>query len=174
MKIYNIGDQVWCACTGTKEKSKPCPECFGKKYLTVILGDDSQVTIPCAGCAAGFDPSKGYVTYFEYSIDVFLGSIEKVEIERGGVSYSMSNHYYFKDDEVFETKEEAEVKAKEKADKFTKQELARIHRKDIRYHTWSWHVHYHRKQIRDCEETLKYAKKNLDAAKIKSKTEGGD
>ena len=174
MKIYNIGDQVWCASTGTKEKSKTCLECFGKKYLTVILGDDSQVTIPCAGCAAGYDPSKGYVTYSEFGIDVFQAFIERVEIERAGVKYSMSNHYYFKDNEVFETKEEAEIKAKEKADEFNKEELTRIHRKDKHHRDWSWHVYYHRKQIRDSEKTIEYAKKTLDAAKIKSKTEGDD
>ena len=79
-KIRQIGDIAWHAESGTRQETEVCPECCGKKYLTVILGDDSQVTIDCAGCASGYDPSKGYVSYWAHSAKVRQVMISGMEI----------------------------------------------------------------------------------------------
>jgi len=169
MKIYNIGDKVWYAGRKSTTESVVCPECFGKKYLTVILGDDSQVTIDCAGCEpGGCQPPRGYMTYYKQDIKVSQVTICKIEIDPTGVEYGYGEYncgcHITKDTDIFDTEEEAEVRAKELAEQWNQEQLARIHQKEKNNRTWSWHVHYHRRQIRDAEETIERSKKKLDAA----------
>lgn len=169
MEIYNIGDEVWYANRTSVSEKITCPECFGKKYLTVILGDGSQVTIDCAGCASGFEDPKGYVTYYKQDIEVRLITIDRVEINPDYVEYAFDKFgcgcHIAKDKDLFLTKEGAEVRAKELADEWNKEELAKLHRKEKNHRDWSWHVHYYRRQIRDAEKTIEYATKKLEAAK---------
>lgn len=171
MKTYNIGDKVWYARRQSKEEKVTCPECFGKRYLTVILGDDSKVIIHCAGCSStGYEEPRGYVTYYKQDIGVELVTICKVEIYHDHVEYGFDcvpgiSHHIAKDTDLFRTKEEAEVRAKELAEEWNKEQLAKIHRKEKNHRTWSWHVYYHRQEIRRAKETIEYATKQLDAAK---------
>ena len=72
----------------------------------------------------------------------------------------------------FETKEEAEVKALELAMEWNKEELERINRKEKNNRTWSWHVHYYRKMIRDKEKEITRAKEKLNVAQSKTPTGG--
>jgi len=166
---YNIGDKVWYAKTGTKEKSVECPECFGKKFLTVILGDNSKVTIDCAGCARGYEPPKGYVIYYEWGVDVREVTIQRMEIKPDEVTYGFWDCYSAETDRIFSTKEEAEKRALELVEEHNKEELARIYRKEKNNHTWSWNVHYHRDCIRRAEKDLIYHKAKLEASKGKLK-----
>lgn len=175
MQIYNIDDKVWYASrTSTKERIV-CPECFGKKYLTVILGNDSKVTVDCAGCALGYDPPRGYVTYYKQDVEVRLVTICKIEIGPDCIEYGFDRveHGYkiAKDTDLFDNRIQAEVRAKELAEEWNKEQLEKIHHKEKNHRDWSWHVHYYRKQIRDAKETIEYATKQLDAAKTHVKEE---
>ena len=169
MKIFNIGDKVWYAKLKSKQETLTCPECFGKKCLTVILGDDSKVTIDCAGCSSGYNPPKGYVTYWKQDVDVPLVIIEKVNISKKEVEYYFNDCYYAKDTDVFSTKEEAEIRAKELAEEHNKQELNKIYQKEKNNRNWSWHVYYYRNMIRNAEKDIERAKAKLDVAKEKAK-----
>ena len=166
--MFNLEDRVWHASRTNVEERVVCPECFGKKYLTVILGDDSQVTIDCAGCASGYDPPKGYVTYRKQDVDVSQVTIDRVEINPDYVEYGFDRVGYgiriAKDTEIFATKEEAEIRAKELAEEWNQVQLDRIHQKKKNDRTWAWHVHDYRKQIREAEKTIEYATAKLDAA----------
>jgi len=170
MDIRNIGDKVWVASRKSTQESIECPECFGKKYLTVILGDDSKVTIDCAGCSVGYDPSKGYILYHKLVHDVFFVAIVRVEITPGRVKYYFDD-YIAGDDIVFDTKEEARVKAKLLAEEWNKAELEKVHRKEKNNRTWSWHVHYYRKKIRDAEKDIECSQRTLNAAEEHAKGE---
>lgn len=171
--MYNIGDKVWHASRESTQERVICPECFGKKYLTVILGDDSRVTIDCAGCASGYDPPRGYVTYYKQFVNVSQVVINKVEVTRDYVEYGSSkgecNYRIGRDTDFFSTKKEAEIRATELAEKWNKEELEKIHRKEKNNRTWSWHVHYYRSQIRGAKKTIERAKEKLDAAKLHTK-----
>jgi len=166
---YNIGDKIWYAGRKSTEETVVCPECFGKKYLTVILGDDSRVTIDCAGCASGYGPPKGYVTYYKQYIDISPIVIDRVEINREYVEYGFNKTdcscRIAKDTDLFDTREEAEIRAKELAEEWNQEQLDMIHRKEKNNRSWSWHVHYYRKEIREAEKTIERAREKLDAAK---------
>ena len=175
MKTYNIGDKVWYAGRKNTLERVTCPECFGKKYLTVILGDDSKVTIDCAGCASGYDPPKGYVEYYKQTYDVRQITIDGVEMDRKSIQYKYddfgSHCRIAYNIELFDTKEAAEIRAKELAEEHNKQELERIHRKEKNNRAWAWHIHYYRRMIRDAKETIERAEKKLNVARSKAKEE---
>jgi hypothetical protein len=162
-----MGDRVWYAGRKGIQERVTCPECFGKRCLTVILGDDSKVTIDCAGCAAGYKPPKGYVLHYKQIVDVSQITIDGVEINPKEVRYKFDNYRMADGTDVFSSKEAAEIRAKELAEEYNKQEHERIHRKEKNNRTWSWHVHYYRKMIRDAKKTIERAEERLGIARTK-------
>lgn len=169
---YKMGDTVWFASANSSQKSEPCPDCFGKRYLTVIKGDGEQVTIDCAGCASGYDPPKGFVTYWKWAVDVELVTIDRVEITPKGVTYGFSGfrgRYSADEERLFNTKEEATAKAQLISEEHNAEEIAKIHRKEKHNHTWSWNACYHRRCIKDAEKQLAYHTEKLNVAKEKAR-----
>ena len=167
MNKFNIGDTVWFAQRKAVKKKTTCPDCFGKKYLTVILGDDSKVTIDCAGCTSGFAPPRGDIDYSQQEVDVKQVKITRMDISAEKIKYYFDDGFYSKD--VFATREEAEIRAKELAEEYNKQELERIHCKKKNYRTWAWHVHYYRDIISRAKKEIERTEAKLDVAKVKAK-----
>ena len=168
---YNIGDVVWYARRETTTDKIMCPECFGKKVLTVILGDGSQVIIDCMGCAPGLENPRGYCTFYKQSSGVKEIIISGVEYNIIKTTYQFDGCYSVNETELFDTKEGAEKKAVELAEEHNKEELDRIHRKEKNNKNWAWHVHYYRNKIRRALEDIEHAKARLNIAKKKLKTE---
>lgn len=166
---YKIGDTVWYAQVKSFEGIEPCPDCFGQKALTVIKGDGSKVSIECVGCASGFESPKGYVTYYGWKSDVRQVLIQRVEITNEGVEYGHSQCYRVKEEELFDTKEEAEIRAKEKWESHNAEEIARIYQKEKHNRTWAWNAHHHRDCIKRAEKDLAYHTAKLNVAKVKAK-----
>src|ERR1035437_9038583 len=81
METYAIGQELFWAKLETVEMHIQCPDCFGKRFLTVILGDDSKVTIECSGCRSGYDQPRGYVSVHQYRHFVVTGKITGIEIK---------------------------------------------------------------------------------------------
>lgn len=168
IKPYNIGDSLWYAGREAIEETVTCPECLRNGYLTVTLGDASEVTIPCAGCSDGYLPPKGYIRYWKHKISVSLVTIDRVEINRDYTEYLFDNNRLAKDTDLFLTKDQAEARAKELAEKYNKVELERINKKEKHNRTWAWHVHYYRKMIRNAEKDIERAKTQLAFAESKA------
>lgn len=168
MARFKIGDQVWVAKNRGIERWITCPDCFGKRYLTVTLGDDSQVTIDCAGCARGYEPPRGVISTHDYEatvLNVELTSVESelkegVEVER----YGHSGCYREDGENVFATEAEAMVRADVFAKERKAEEEARLLRKEKETRTWAWNAHYHRSRIKDANKELVYHTAKLNAA----------
>lgn len=171
MPKYKIDDVVWYANRETKTEQVICPECFGNKFLTVILGDNSQVDIDCVGCGAGLENPKGYIVYYKHLVNVKQITIEKIEETKLKTEYGFNGCYRVDGKNLFDTKKEAEKKAEILAEEHNKEELERIYRKEKNNRTWSWNVHYHRDCIRKAEKDLIYHNAKLKVAKIKTKEE---
>ena len=169
MKIYRIGDKVWYAQRKGVERQELCPDCFGQRALTVIKGDGSQVSIPCVACIRSYDEPTGYVNWHGHVVDVSEVEIEKVEQTKEGVTYGFHGCYRADQGSMFDTKEEAEVRALELAEKHNQEELARIYQKEKHNHTWAWNAHYHRDCIKRAERDLVYHTAKLNYAKVKAK-----
>ena len=166
---YNLGDEVWYASFEIRTKQIVCDDCRGQKYLTVIMGDGSQVTIDCVGCSAGFEPPKGYNTIYEGTPNSELKTITKVEIEVDRVRYQFS-HYICDEDRLFDTKEEADKEAERLAEEYKQEQLYRLKNlKENNKRTWSWNAYYHRRAIKQAQKDLEYHTAKLEVAKIKEK-----
>src|SRR3990167_8173518 len=107
---YNLGDKVWCVKLDTIQEKFQCPDCFGNKYLTVILGDNSQVTIDCYRCTIGYEPPLGYVVFDKKIVAVKQVIVEGINICSDYIEY-IFEYNSVKEEELSDTKEEAEIKA---------------------------------------------------------------
>lgn len=168
MITYSMGQHVWWASCQSKQKWLTCPDCCGKKFLTVILGDDSQVTIDCAGCAAGYEPPRGVVFIYEYAAEVHYDEITGLEINEKETRYRFGS-YMIDRENVFDSKELAEARAAQLMDEHNKEEAERFKRKDKDTRTWAWHVHYHRAEVKRAIHALDYHTAKLEAAKAHKK-----
>jgi hypothetical protein len=168
---FGIGATVYHAQTQWREFSQGCPSCFGKKKLTIIMGDGTQHEIDCVECQVGYDPPRGYVMTRDNSTDVMERQVCEVTESNDGFEYLLDNHYVGRQDTVFATREEAEAKAQEMCKERDEEERQKMARKERPEHSWAWNVSYHRRCIRDARKTLAYHEAKLGIAQTKAKPE---
>lgn len=168
MSKFNLGDKVYFIHQGQTEKYTTCPDCCGQKYLTVIMGDDSRVTIPCTGCACGYGDPTGAVRYYEFTADIKLLVVTAVKIGEEEFEYELlvpgGGHYCPKESQVFATREEAEERGKALVAEHNQQELDKIKKKHNMRRDWAWNATYYRKEVKRAKEDLERYTKRLDWA----------
>ncbi len=172
MAKYKIGDVVWAANRRRVEKSMVCPDCLGKKFLTVILGDDSRVTINCSFCDGGlYSGPCGLIHYCQEEVQAEMITIEGLEEMAGNVTYKYNVndegccYDVIKEQDVFPTKEEAQNRALTLAQEYEQSERDRINYKLKPAKTWAWHVRYYRNNIRQAQKEIERSTLQLEAAK---------
>lgn len=162
---FEIGDYVWLAKTEWKEDKLPCPHCFGKKFLTVILGNDERVTIDCECCRQGYLGSQGTLAVGQYRADVSFERITRKEQRAGeDVNYSVGG-YSIKQNDIFILKEDAQARASEMASDNRADEMRRFYAKENSARTWAWNATYHRNNVKRLKQELAYHESKLDVAK---------
>ena len=170
MEKFNIGDSVWCATPRGQRKSIICPDCFGTRTLRVILGDDTEMEIECSGCSSGYEPPSGTIQTWDYE-----PSVEHIRVT--GVSSCLENgeekieyrcgHFVYSHPNIFQKKEDADIRANEMAKEQQEEQDAKILRKEKDTRSWAWCVHYHRERIRTAKRDIEYHSKKLDAANLR-------
>lgn len=169
---FNIGDKAWLARYSNEPETVQCPDCFGRRFLTVILGDESRVTIECNACTRGLNYSTGRIKTWKYSARVEEITIDGMECRKGEPTRyrynSTSSTSFIADSEnLFATKEAAErraVELRDTADQEEKKNLER--RKEYPRKSWAFNATYHRKCVAHAERDLEYHKSKLDVAKL--------
>jgi len=154
---YHVGDKVWWAKYEKQSVKKPCPICFGKMRVTVILGNDDAVETDCTFCERGFQ-KYGYVEEYEYVSAVEEVTITGKEVRENSdgknIEYRYGN-YCLSLDNAFLTKEEAEEKLKEKIATAQAEDLRRReYCKKENPRKYSWHVGYYQRQKREALKTI--------------------
>lgn len=94
-EIFQIGESVWYATTNRTSKHVPCPVCYGKKEVTVILGNGEEIITPCRYCDRAFAGPSGWVEGdWEWTAEARLGTITSMrsDIDEFG---ELSVVYYF-------------------------------------------------------------------------------
>src|ERR1035437_4444904 len=161
-----IGEVVWVAVAKKHEAvEQACPDCRGQKYLTVILGDASQVTIDCSTCSSGYGSPLGCVLVSTYKPAVLVSSVQ--EIAKGdadNVVYSGEGFYRVTESELSDSSVSAFTLAVKKSEDADTEEKARLQRKEKDSRTWAWNVTYHRRCIKQAEKDLAYHKSKLDVS----------
>jgi hypothetical protein len=169
MKEYNIGDKVYWAVYDRKDTIKPCPVCFGKKVVIVILGNDEKVETPCNYCEKGFESSTGYVKEYEWVSKVELVGITAKEVKENSegrfIEYRYG-HYCLDSKDIFDTPEQAEIRVAEKIKEKEIEENQRYQSiKNNKLMSLSWSIGYHQKRVRDAEKEIKYHSEKVKIVK---------
>lgn len=168
-KMKNIGDTIFWVESGTNYcKQIPCPMCFGKRIVTIILGDDSQTKIECGFCQRGTDRPSGMATTWEPSAITQSGTITGVST-RDGVKYEVG-HKSINEYETYPTKEIAEIvrlakfeEVQARADLWFKESFVTAKKKQI------WSAGYNRDCIARAKRTIEWHESRLGMIADKAK-----
>lgn len=180
-KEFNVGDSVYWAKAETRLVHKPCPVCFGKRRVTVILGNDEQVSVECDYCGKGWENARGYVESYDWvpgvqQITLDKKTVEEVNGERN-VEYRYGG-YVLRDEDIFSTTTEANDRIKEKIIERDRAEAEKIERtKDDKTKSFGWLVGYHRREKKRAEQQVEYhGKKVISMGKLarKPKVKAGE
>jgi len=171
---FKVGDVVWRAACGTEQVRQTCPVCFGKLFVTVILGDDSAVDTPCEYCGKGYDGQKGWVTEWEYVARPAVDTISEVRrtTDESGEHYGYrlsSGHVV---PVVFATIEEAQEAADQA--RYTHEAEQARRRKEGKEHSarsFSWRVGYHQREVKEATRKLAYHSARVQPCKDMARVE---
>lgn len=179
MNKFKIGDTIYIARYDKNETWAMCPDCFGSGQLTVVMGDESKVSIACECCKHGWEGSKGKIKIYECqpraekttvsSLDIKVtaqGEIVEYHFNQHNCGYSVVS-----EEKVFATEAEALEYAKGLKADADSEEAVRLHRKLKTEKKWAWHVSYYRKMLRDAKNQIESATASLEVAKIEAKAE---
>ena len=143
-----------------------CPDCAGKKYLRVILGNDEEVTIDCV-CY------RGKVAQWEPKAEAVVHTVRGLETMEGAdgiqIRYKFSGGRVVDSRDVFATDPEAMIRAEERGEKYAAAQNKRELAKEKDHKTWAWHVHYHRREVKRAKGELERHEAKLDVAKKKDR-----
>lgn len=161
---YNLGDTVyWVESSAYYQKQIPCPMCFGKCYVTIILGDDSQEKIECGFCQRGCDRPSGYATTWEPFAKVCSGVITGLSTKDGNryeVGYrTINEHEIYTEAEaqlVCQTKLKEET---ERAAFWFGESFVTAKKKQV------WSAGYHRECIKREKRTIEWHELRLGMIK---------
>lgn len=177
---FNIGDKIWYAKYERYTTEKvTCPDCCGNKYLTIIMGDETKINIPCQSCLHRDEYS--YEDYSRGFIEVYVGKpkveqliITGIDCQGDEIEYKMKTSscscYIATEKQIFNNEADAIIKGQGLADEYLIEQKNNIeNRKHNDKRTWAWHVYYHRKAIEGAKKNIEYHTKKLGIAIVKNK-----
>ena len=167
-----IGDKVWVArLEGSARLQKECPDCLGKKYIRLIMGDNEHVSIPCEGCSHGFGTPAGEVSYYGSQALALEGYIGQITITVTKVEYQVGlDGYNISPDIVFDDEASAQAEADRLLAEHQERQDKRIISKEKNHKSWAWHASYYRGKIRRAEDDINLYRDKLNyAEKVKRK-----
>ena len=170
---YEVGQHAWWATCQTQEHFETCPDCGGTGRLRVTFHDETQVSIECRNCSAGYDPPTGRVKWYGRIPEAKMITISGFEFTDGKASYHASlgpsSYYRIEEAELFLTEDAAKARADELAAQHDAAERARIMTREKDTKSWAWNASYHRRCIKDAEKTIAYHTAKLAVAALKAK-----
>ena len=161
MNKFKMGDLVFWVESGVHgERKIPCPICCGKRFVTIILGDNFKEKIVCGACSFGFNPPCGEVSAYDPYSQIQSGFISGIST-RNGVRYEIGyncieEHKLFIDEE--DANKEREVQAVEvgkRAHAWREENLVSHKKNQV------WSVGYHRRCIQEKEEQIEWHERKL-------------
>src|ERR1700686_1584460 len=171
---FEIGQQVWMATFyPTTVRHVTCPDCGGTGRLRVTFHDETQVSIDCRNCAAGYEAPSGRVIIYEPQAKAKLSIVTGVEVNGDMTRWHLagpSNYYQVADDkDVYDNEAEARAAAEALAAVYIESERKRVFEKEKNTRTWAWNASYHRRCIKDAQKQIEYHTSKLAVAAIKAK-----
>lgn len=177
-----VGDKVWLADCETRAVQVTCPVCFGKRVVTLILGDESRRVLECDFCKRGCEAATGTVTEHQWQANVLLvtvGQIERHETAEGATEelYAAYGDYDARriTGRVFGTEAEAQAAcvrrcAEHEAD--CREDMKRARTRKDRDRKYPWNVGYHTTQANRARKDMERHEALAGMAR-EQKREGG-
>lgn len=167
----NIGDTVYIPHVEQTEAYKVCPYCIGNRYLTVIFGDLTQVTIKCDACGPGYEDSTGRIKFWEFSGTLGTAVVTGMAKVSGVMKYFLDGSSFAVDSErVWVNEMEARVRLQSLLIEHDDDEKKKYTRKVDANKPWSFQATYHRKRLKDAKRDIIHHGEALDyAVKMKEK-----
>lgn len=158
---YKIDDKVFYVQSSTHyQKTIPCRLCFGKRFVTIILGDGSEVKSMCGACDRGMESATGYETTHEPEAIIKEGRITGISC-RDGVKYEINGSSFY-ENEIYSSEAEAEKERQIKFEEVTKR--ADLWYKDSFINCTKkqlWSARYHRGCVESAERNLRWHQMRL-------------
>ena len=166
---FNLGDTIyWVESSCNYRKQVPCPMCFGKCFVTIVLGDGSQTQTSCGFCDHGYEGPRGTATVWEPHARVESGVITGVST-KNGPRYEVGSHTV-EESAAFSTKETAELERErqyslevDRAKKWFEDSFVNCKKKQV------WSAGYHKNCIASAERTISWHKLRLGMIEEKIK-----
>lgn len=171
---FKVGDLVWNAHCTWLPVSQPCPICYEKREVTLILGNGDLVVLLCDYCGKGYEGPKGTVDEYEYVVEpepVHITSITlEVSADKTVAKYHAGCRYY-DEENLFPTKEEAMEKGKElkmvlEVGRDTRVECI----KKSTSKSFSWNAGYHMREAKRSRKDAERHEKLAVICKARSRT----
>ncbi len=154
--MFNKGDTVWHAVSGRRQEQEPCPVCFGKLVVHIILGDESIVESPCDYCGRGCEGPRGTVETWKHEATAERLVIEGREITdtdgKINIVYRFNVHSNSwntaRPADLFDNEADALAEAKRRKTEYDKEAFELFLRRRSsgeRDRTYSWGIGYHRR-----------------------------
>jgi hypothetical protein len=170
---YKVGDVVWIGRFDPYETQQiVCPDCGGTKHIHIALWNGEEFNIECKGCALGYAPPRGFIEVYTQRAYAEKDKITGLEVSSKEIRYHFEHwdrHYVYESEYVFDNEEEAQKCAEKRAAIYEKEDLARNLAKTKDHRSWAWHVHYHRKNIKEAQRQIDRSTEALNYAKSKAK-----
>ena len=170
---FKIGDVVWQARYGVTESKVPCPVCYGKRVVKIILGNDDVVETECGYCSCGYEGPRGFITEHRTEPTAQFRSIDGVEIfesSNGATVRYRDGGYVFDEEDLFATKEEAMVQAEILAAEHAEKEATRAeYIKKDKLKTFSWNAGYHMREAKRNRKDAEYHERKAVLCKARAK-----
>lgn len=180
MTDYKVGDKVWYARYAPAEQVKiTCPICVGKKVVTLILGDGTQMELPCEYCGKGYDASRGYVNDYQLVAKPELVTIDRVEIRETASGQEREYHtnvtscswHNLPPGDIFATEEEARIRAEARAEgDRERRERQQYAVKQMQNRDYSWQAGYHTRCANKARREAEYHEAQAVICKQKART----
>ena len=166
---FKVGEVVWYAECRLRQIEHPCPICFGKKKVVLILGDDSRVELDCGCCARPCQPPRGVVTEWELVAAPRKEWIRRIDqrTTADGVELDIRGDSVTLTGKIFRTEAEALAKCQELAAIQKEEEAKRLKYRDWR--SYSWNAGYHMRQVKEARKKVEYHEQKAVLCKAKAK-----
>lgn len=171
---FEVGQQIWIGdFSPLAPIYETCPDCGGTGRLRVTFHDETQVSIECRNCAAGYDPPTGRIVVYRHEANarraVVCGFENAHGLTRWHVDGTDCSYRIVDDEQAFEIEADALAWAKAREGRYEEEQRAKIFQKEKDTRTWAWNASYHRNIIKRAQKDIEYHTAKLNAAKIKAK-----
>ena len=145
---FKIGETVyWVEASAHYGKKVPCSICFGKLFVTIILGNGEKQRSQCGYCSHGLDGPSGMGKTWEPQAHIRSNQITGIS-NKNGWTYEVGFNSLHSG-ELFKTEEEAEPIKKERlkevqaqAKRWFEDDFVSANKKQM------WSTGYHRDEIK--------------------------